>query len=66
MEVGLVVNEVAGGDAACLASIRIDGRIASVLNVAERWTALRRRSRRPGEGLRALSGSRKAERGAQG
>jgi hypothetical protein len=40
--------------------------ICTTHNVLKLWTALRRRSRRPGEGLRALSGSRKAGRRAQG
>lgn len=39
--------------------------ICTTHNVLKLWTALRRRRRRPGEGLRALSGSRKAERRAQ-
>jgi hypothetical protein len=40
--------------------------ICTTHNVLKLWTTLRRRSRRPSEGLRALSGSRKAERRAQG
>jgi transposase len=40
--------------------------ICSTHNVLKLWTALRRCRRRPGEGLRALRGSRKAERRAQG
>lgn len=36
--------------------------ICTTHNVLKLWTALRRRCRRPGEGLRALSGSRKVTR----
>jgi hypothetical protein len=40
--------------------------ICTTHNVLKLWTALRRRRPRPGEGRRALSGSRKAKRNAQG
>ena len=39
--------------------------ICTTHNVLKLWTALRHRHRRPGEGLRALSGSRKAKRRRQ-
>jgi hypothetical protein len=40
--------------------------ICTTHNVLKLWTALRRHRRRPGEGLRAVGRSRKAERKAQG